>query len=285
MTQHSLQGHNHCSIDKSCEYSLILTVYKNSSREDFERSLASMLSQTIPPKEVLVVEDGPIRESLSRYIEEQARIHELSVIKLEQNMGPALAAQKGIDAAQCELIARLDTDDEALPNRMEREIAFLRSNPEYVSVGALVQEISGDGSINAAVELPESFDEIKQFARRRCPCRQTTLLYRKTALDSIGGYRGLRVAEEWDLYNRFIEAGYKCYNIQEVLVKMNVNDDYYARRGGVRTLCRLVSFKTNMLLNHQTSFFDYLTSTAASIASCLLPNSIRTLMYIKFLRG
>ena len=266
------------------DYSLILTVYQKSKVEDFSRSLSSMLNQTIPPKEIIVVEDGPISIELAEYVERQANTTNISVLKLKNNVGPALAAQAGIDIAKCALIARLDTDDEALPNRMERELQFLSENPEYDSVGSLVQEISLDGNISSAVNLPESFEEIREYSRKRCPCRQTTLLYRKTALQSVGGYNNLRVAEEWDLYNRLIEAGCKCHNIQAVLVKMYVDDNYYARRGGITTLFRLAQFKTDMLKAGRMSFSDYIPSMAASIISCLLPNRIRTFVYVKLLR-
>lgn len=265
-------------------YTLILTVYAKTKPSDFERSLTSMMGQTVPPDQIIVVEDGPIPMELAQSIDSNTGKIDCTRIRLDINSGPALAAQAGINASRNELIARLDTDDEAYPTRLEDELRFLDEHPEYVSVGTLVREVDESGRVVARVSLPESFEEIRDFARRRCPCRQTTLLYKKSAIIEVGGYRALRVAEEWDLYNRFIAAGMKCYNIQLPMVDMHVEDEYFARRGGIAVLKQLLSFKAGMLLRQEAGLLDFIVSSVASIIACLVPNSIREFIYIRLLR-
>lgn len=268
-------------------YSLIMTLYEGSKTNEFREALQSMLEQTVPPAEVVVVEDGSVPTEIEELLKSLEKMTEppFFVVSLDKNVGPAIAANYGIDACEFDLIARLDSDDVAHSDRMEKQLKFLKDNPEYKAVGSLVKEFDPLTGQTFRVDLPETHDEISGFARRRCPCRQSTLLYRKAALQEIGFYRDLRFAEEWDLFNRFIEAGFLCHNLQEVLVDMRIGSDYFSRRGGRAVFKRVMAFKRSMLREGKMGIFDFLVSGGSSVLVCLMPNRLRTWVYQNFLRG
>ena len=264
-------------------YSLLMTVYSGTVLAEFAESLDSMLNQTVPPSEIVVVFDGPVSRELESYIVSEVQDLPLKTIRLERNLGPAKAAAEGILECSYELIARLDSDDIAHTDRIEKEIRQFHDNPNLVSVGALVTEFNENGD-RYEVKLPERFNDIVAFARRRCPCRQTTLLYRRSKVIAVGNYSSLRVAEEWELYNKFIERGYECYNIQESLVDMRVSDSYFSRRGGMAYAKQILGFKFGMLKKRQCSLSDFIVSGLSSFVVSCLPNKARTAIYAVFLR-
>ncbi len=267
-------------------YSYVMTLYYGSNPLLAEKSMKSMLDQSVAPSEIVAVLDGRVDDELLKMLQRMSDCSScpIRIVQLDRNVGPALAAQRGINESNFRLIARLDSDDIALPGRMKKQLDYIMDNPTVSSVGSLVCEIDEDLGLKQLVDLPESHDEIVEYSRRRCPCRQSSLLYDKLAVEAVGGYGDLRIAEEWDLYNRLIEGGYRCHNLQEPLVYMTVDDDYYRRRGGFETLRRISNFKWEMYKSGRMGFADFAISLGANAISCVVPNKVRSVIYRNILR-
>lgn len=113
--------------------SVIMTAY-NAGRFISE-ALESILNQTYKNLEIIVVDDGSTDETyqmVMRYARQDKRIQ---VYRLEKNVGPSLASNFAIPKARGEYIARMDADDVSTPERIEKQVAFLKSHPEVVLVG------------------------------------------------------------------------------------------------------------------------------------------------------
>ncbi len=272
---------------RDMQYTLLMTVYSGTKVEEFKQSLDSMLLQTIPPNEIVIVADGPVSENLASYIYEQKREDaRILYYPKDVNEGPGAAAQYGLGKCSYEYVARLDSDDIAHPTRIEKQLSCFKNDESLSSVGTLVSEYVESPSFPLCiVELPEDSQEIARYARRRCPCRQTTLLYKRSAINKVGGYRKLRIAEEWDLYNRLIAAGYRCFNIQEVLVAMRVGEEYFARRGGYSYFKAIVHFKVEMFKEGRMTLLDLVASVIPSMIVSMLPNGVRSRIYTRLLRS
>ena len=271
------------SDEQLSSYSFITTVYLGTELTDLSRCIDSMKAQTVRPDKIVVVADGELRQDVLSYLQ-RIEDDQLEVIFLDSNVGPGAAAQVAIDECKTELIARLDSDDISNRRRIEKQVETYRAHRELGSVGSFVIERNSENGCKSMVDLPIDFGSIKEFAKIRCPLRQSTLLLRKSAVDLVGGYSSLRFAEDWDLYNRFIQFNVPCMNIPEYLVEMRVDSDFYARRGGIDKLSKLISFKIEMLVKRQTDVFSFLISSAASIVTCLIPNKLRIFFYTHFLR-
>ena len=269
------------------EYSVLMTVYRGTDAAELVESADSMIHQTVPPAEVVIVADGPLTPevgaTLDRYVQALGATM-FRIVRLPENHGAGYASNIGVGACRCELIARMDSDDISDVTRIEKQLRVFEKHPEYAAVGCWAQEfITGQGPVST-VQLPVEPDEVRAFARRRCPVRHPCLLLCKKALERAGGYRDIRFAEEWDIVNRMLQAGFACCNVPESLVSVRVGEDFYARRGGMQIAKRILSFKTEMLKNGQMGIVDYIISAGASLVVCLMPNFLRRLVYEKGLR-
>lgn len=269
------------------QYSVLMSVYYKEKSEWLDYSIKSMMNQTIKPTEFVLVEDGPLMPDLDKVIEsyQQEYPNIFKIIKIEKNGGLGPALQRGILECSNEFIARMDSDDYSLPNRIEKQFAVFENNPELGLIGTNVEEFKNDiTNIDCHVILPENHEDIYKFSKRRCPFRHPSLLYKKSEVLKAGNYREFYLCEDYDLYVRLLRNGCKCYNIQEPLVYMRVGADFYKRRGGIKYLKTILKFKNEQLKIGYFSITDYLKSTIPHIIVCLMPNSLRDYVYRNLLR-
>lgn len=269
------------------KYSVLMSVYYKEKPEWLKYSIDSMLNQTVKPDEFVLVEDGPLTEELNGVIDEFVKNNPklFNIVKIKKNggLGPALAL--GIKKCKNEYIARMDSDDYSVPNRIENQFKVFLKNPKLGLVGTNVEEfIDKIENINCHVILPEKHEDIYRFSKKRCPFRHPSLLYKKSEVLKAGNYRDFYLCEDYDLYVRMLTAGCKCYNIQEPLVYMRIGKDFYKRRGGWKYMKTILKFKNEQLKTGYFSLFDYLKSTIPHIAVCLMPNFARDFFYRNFLR-
>ena len=179
----------------------------------------------------------------------------------------------------------MDSDDYSMPNRIERQFEVIKKNPNISIVGTNVNEfIDSIDNVISHVVLPEMPDEIYKFSKKRCPFRHPSLLYKKSEVLKAGNYRDYYLCEDYDIYVRMLKNKIECYNIQEPLVYMRINENFYKRRGGIKYLKSIMRFKNEQLETGYFSVFDYLISTIPHVIVCLMPNKIRDYVYRKFLR-
>lgn len=269
------------------KYSVLMSVYYKENPEWLDYSIKSMMNQTVKPNEFVLVEDGPLTKDLDsvidNYIKEYPKIFKIVKIKKNGGLGPAL--ELGIKKCTNEYIARMDSDDYSLPNRIEEQFKVFEMHPELELVGTNVEEFEGTiENVNCHVVLPESHEEIFKFSKKRCPFRHPSLLYKKEAILRAGNYREFYLCEDYDLYVRLLRTGCKCYNIQKPLVYMRIGEDFYKRRGGWKYMKTILKFKNEQLKNGYFTFFEYLRTTIPHIIVCLLPNSWRDWVYRNLLR-
>jgi glycosyltransferase involved in cell wall biosynthesis len=187
--------------------SVVMTVY------DGERFLAesveSVLSQTATDFELIVVDDGSTDSSV-QILERYARLDRRVKVITQLHAGLPVALNLGIRHAKYQLIARMDSDDRMLPDRLERQIAFLKEHQR------IQLACSNCYFINAAGRRVGSSDCRLDVDRARAELRPShcvelihpTVLMRKEAFVTVGGYReDLPYAEDRDLWGRIATSG------------------------------------------------------------------------------
>lgn len=269
------------------KYSILMSVYYKENPEWLQYSIESMLKQTVPASEFVLVEDGQLTPELyaviDKYDKENAGL--FNIIKLEENVGLGPALRIGIEKCKNEYIARMDSDDYSVVNRIEKQFEIYEKYPDLGLVGSNVEEFMDTiDNVNCHVVLPEYQDEILKFSKRRCPFRHPSLLYKKSEVLKAGNYRKYYLFEDYDIYVRMLRAGCKCYNIQEPLVYMRIGEDFFKRRGGIKYLRSIMKFKNEQLKIGYFSFGDYIRSTVPHIVVCLMPNGLRDWVYRNLLR-
>lgn len=269
------------------KYSVLMSVYYKENAEWFDKSIKSMFDQTIKPSEFVLVEDGKLTDELyevvNKYKNEYPEIFKVVEIKENGGLGPAL--KKGIEECSNEFIARMDSDDYCLPERIEREFEIFERKPELGMVGTNVSEfIDSTDNVICNVILPETNEEIVKFSKKRCPFRHPSILYKKSAVLKAGNYREYYLCEDYDMWLRMIRSGCKCYNVQEILTFMRIGEDFYKRRGGHKYFKSIKKFKKEQLENGYFTKMEYLKTIVPHAIVCYMPNGLRDFVYKKFLR-
>ncbi len=271
------------------DYSVLMSVYRGENPSHFRASIQSMLDQTVPTNDFVLVCDGPLTDELDETIDEfvTKRPFLFQIIRLQENQGLGNALNVGIRYCKNNLIARMDADDISLPDRCERELFEFNQNDKLDIVSGTILEFSSDPKqITVAKYLPETDVEIRSYAKRRCPFNHPCVMYRKEAVLKAGGYEDCSLFEDYHLWVRMLLSGSIGFNIQSPpLLLMRANGDMYQRRGGVSYAIKALSFRTFMLRSGFCSKEDYLYTLFAHIVVSVMPNKIRKFIYKRYLRS
>lgn len=266
-------------------YSVLMSTYAADDPSWLFEALESMAKQTVPPAEIVLSIDGPVPDELLNAMDtfDEVCPDLLVRVPLEKNggLGPALNA--GLAHCSSDVIVRMDADDISLPERCELQLTKLAEG--YDMVGCNATEFSSDiDEPDSIRQMPETHEEIIRFSKKRAPFVHPTFVVRKSALETVGGYRNVSYAEDFDLFIRLLKAGYIGYNVQKNLFAVRVDKNLYRRRGGVSYLRDMLSFNVLELREGWFGLGDFIVRSGANIVVTLVPNSVRDAIYKKLLR-
>lgn len=269
------------------EYTVSMSVYAGEKPEFLRQSLDSMLAQTHPCRELILVCDGKLNSGLDGVIAEYEGSHSdlMRVIRMEKNCGVGACANAAIEAASTEYILKMDSDDIAMPDRCEKQLRLMAEDPQLDMCGAYIEEFDSDSGEPIAVKrTPVENEEIRQYAKRRNPFNNQTLVYKRAAAVKIGGYTTVSRCEDYDFVVRMLRSGAVGANIPEVLVRYRVTPENLTRRRNKKNTGSFISVRWRIFRSGYSSFLDFLIPCAAQIALFILPESLTGKLYKKFLR-
>lgn len=266
-------------------YSVLMSVYVKEKPEYLRESIRSMAEQTVPPNDFVIVCDGQLTSALYAVIEEfQQKYPFINVIRSEKNMGLANALASGLNYCKNDIVARMDSDDIAFPDRMKLQLeAFKNKNADIVS-GTVAEFDSDTEHILEYKELPKTTARIRNYARRRNPFNHPCTAFRKQQVYMSGGYQDCRWFEDYYLWLRMLKRGCRAYNIKQPILYMRAGENMYSRRGGLKYTAAALKFRVKIFREGHCGFLDMLITCAAHIFVGLVPNKLRILIYSKFLR-
>ena len=267
-------------------FSVLLSVYYKESYSAFCKSLDRIFTQTTCPDEVILVEDGLLGSDLNDIISEySAKYPTLKIIPLPTNQGLGKALNEGLKHCSYDIVARMDTDDIAKPDRFEKQLAVFEKYSDIDVVGAWIDEFEDDISdVKSVRKLPELPDDIRQFAKRRNPINHPVVMFRKSAVLAAGGYQHFPLFEDYYLWIRMLMNGAKFYNIQESLLYFRFSPEMFKRRGGWRYVISELHFLQKMRQMHFISFSEFMQNLFVRFSIRLIPNSLRAIIYTKLIR-
>jgi glycosyltransferase involved in cell wall biosynthesis len=273
---------------QNLNYTVLMSVYFKEKPEYLRLSIQSMLNQTIPPNEFIIVKDGPLSAELDGVIDSFTEKNPklFKIITNDINLGLGLALAKGIVEAKNELIARMDSDDFSIERRCEEQLTKFKEDPDLEMVGSFEAEfVDNFNNIISIHRVPEANDEIVRFMHRRCAILHPTVMYKKSAVLNSGNYHSVLLYEDYDLFARMVlEHHVKSYNIQEPLYFIRTCEDFFKRRGGIKYAKTVLKFKWGQYKKGYMSLIDFCISGLGQAFVCILPNSFRELFYMKLLR-
>ncbi|MGN1134313.1 MAG: glycosyltransferase [Oscillospiraceae bacterium] len=268
-------------------YSIIMSVYAGENPEYLRQSLESMFNQTYKSDDFVLVCDGPLTDELDSVIHfyEDRYPHIFKVIRLEKNVGTGHCANIGIDACKHELIAKMDSDDIALENRFEKQITAMNRNPGVNMCGAFIEEFDTDtGEAVSVKKTPERNNDIHEYAKRRNPFNNQTLIFKKSLAKSVGCYSNMERCEDYDFIVRMLAKGGVGLNIQEVLVRYRVSESNYERRSNWSNTKSFIAVRWKIFRMGYSGIIDFILPCVMQLGIFILPKSLTGKIYKKFLR-
>jgi glycosyltransferase involved in cell wall biosynthesis len=182
-------------------------------------AVKSILAQTLSDFELIIIDDGSKDETLWILKELEAQDKRIRLIS-RPNVGVSATANEAIGLARGEFLARMDGDDIATPDRLEKQIAYMRANPACVALGARVLMMDQEGMpLYVMPDVVFGHEKIDAaLLDGGWPIIQGVCMFRKGAVVSAGGYRKhLSLHEDHDLFTRLAEIG-KLENLPDVLL-------------------------------------------------------------------
>lgn len=248
-------------------YSVLMSVYAKENAAYFSDAVESMLHQSCPPDQFVLVCDGPLTPGLDEAIQRFTASRDgglFRVLRLPENVGLGRALQAGLPLCDHDLVARMDSDDLALPLRMEHQLALMAADPELAAVGGQIAEFTGaPDNIQGYRIVPTSPEEVRRGAAGRNPMNHMTVLFRREAV---------------------LAAGFRLANLPEVCVLARVAG-LQARRGGREYFRQTVQLERALRDCGLIGTGAYCKNLAVRFCgTVLLPDSLRQRVYQRHLR-
>lgn len=235
-------------------------------------AIESILKQTYTDWELIMCDDCSTDGTYAiaeKYQKENPE--KIILIKNESNKKLAFTLNHCLQYAKGEYIARMDADDLSVPERFEKQVAFLEQNSEYQLVSTLMQRFSKEGlaDIGEREEIPNKYSMLKGP-----PFNHATILTYKYVYDSLGGYtveKRTERGQDYDLWFKFFAKGYKGYNMQEPLYLVREDINAIKRR---TPKVRLQVLKTTKIGYKMLGFPKryYIKTALKTYLKCLIPS-------------
>lgn len=188
-----------------------------------DEALDSLFRQTLADFEVIAVDDGSSDGSVECLMVWAAREPRLRLLRIEPR-GIIAALNAGLEACQAPLLARMDADDLAEPERLQQQLELLRARPELAAVGCLVAGYPPDllaEGFRLYIEWQNRLIEPEAIAREifiESPLVHSSMVIRREWLERVGGYQERGWAEDYDLWLRMHSAGARFAKVPVVLL-------------------------------------------------------------------
>ena len=263
-----------------------MSLYAKEKPQYFDESIKSVLSNSVIPDEIVIVLDGPITDELSRvldkYVSDRPNLY--NIVPLEVNQGLGLALREGILHCKNELIARMDTDDVCRQDRFELQLKEFKENPCLDICGSHIAEFEeSPDKIVAKRMVPLENESIRKYQRKRDGFNHVSVMFKKTAVLKAGNYQQCMLMEDTLLWVNMFKSGAIGMNIDDFLVFVRIGKDMYERRGGLEYFRKYKQGRKRIYKTGFINWWDYHYSLFVQLIVSILPNSIRGLIFKRFL--
>ena len=226
------------------------SIYIKSKKEDLIRSIKSIEWQDCEYKqEIVIVKDGIISKELDDLIKSYVFKFKYKIIAIKSNKGLGIALKIGSKSCSGKYIARFDTDDINLPNRLSTQIPIIENDKNIALVSSSVFEKSNN---NIYYKKPYKIN-LQEIIYKLNPINHPTVIINKSILFELGNYENVKYFEDYYLWLKILKNGYRIELITDALVLMNV-DNQYRKRWGIKYLFYEFIFSFKIIKNRLISF-------------------------------
>lgn len=263
---------------------MLLPVGSTTDRAALQRAHTSILEQTKPPDEILLLTNQSLPRDLLTAMEELVSTDSVSChehIPAASGLGGVL--QAGLNRCSGRYVARMDADDVALPERFSEQHTVLTDGGVDI-VGTQLAEFQDDPSApHRTRTVPPTHEGIADSMSFRCPLNHPTTMFDRESVLAAGGYREFPMMEDWELWARCLASGLRFRNLERSLVRAHV-DDLATRRGGMAYVQAEIRMARELRRLGIASPRDTLSHLSLRLPPRLLPARLRELVYSWFAR-
>lgn len=202
-------------------------------------------------------------------------------IFLKTNQGHGNARRASLENCCNNLVALMDADDISVPHRFQLQLDRFMRDKNLSIVGGQIFEFIDDVSNTIGIRrVPEKHKDIIKLSKKRCPMNQVSVMFDKNAVEGSGGYIDWYCEEDYFLWLRMIENGFKFENVPDVLVNVRTGEEMSSRRGGWEYFKSEAKLQTYMLRKGIISFPQYIYNVGIRFGGeVILPNKMRTILF------
>ena len=219
------------------EASILLPVHN--AEATLSAALKSLLRQTFSNFEIIAVDDGSTDGSLKVLESLAARDARVRVIHLAERGGIVNALNAGLSEACAELIARMDADDISHPRRLELQLGYMRQDENCALLGSAVRLFPRPRLMGGMLHYEKWVNSVAtpgEIARDlfiESPFPHPSVMFRRDAVLSLGGYRDMGWPEDYDLWLRMARAGMGMAKLPETLLFWREGENRLSRAHGM----------------------------------------------------
>lgn len=235
--------------------------------------IESIFAQTYTNWELIMCDDGSTDKTWKVAQEFADKFNNIICLSNPKNMKLAYSLNQCLKVAKGKYIARMDSDDLCLPERLEKQVEFLENNPDVDLVGSAIipYDEHGDKPTRIGVEYPNVRDLVYSSV-----FFHPTIMMKKECYDALGGYTvsgRTQKGQDIDLWFRFFAHGYKGVNLQTPLLKYHESVGDYKKKRDIKSAIgmmqtRIYGFKINRFPWY---LYPY---TVQPVISALIPKNI-----------
>lgn len=210
--------------------SVLMSIYKESVAV-VSKAIDSMRKQTYGNLEFIVLLDYPQHDEMKQYLEKvQKEDSRLKFYVNEKNLGLLYSLNRGIAFCKGELICRMDEDDYAEADRVERQIAFMKRH-KLDLVGSYTNLMDMQGNLIGEVRrYPVRNESIGRFLRYTNAIPHPTWLAKKKVYEDLNGYRDIDCADDYDFLIRAYLKGFRLGVVPKPLHRYRINQNGMTQR-------------------------------------------------------
>ncbi len=265
----------------------MMTVYDKELPANLNESMESMLMQSYPPKEFVLVCDGKLTCELNIIAKSfQSEFKDIfKIVRIDENIGVGPANNEGIASCSYDYIVKMDSDDISLPERCAKQMMLFAVHPELDIVGTYAEEFDSESGETIGIrKTPIKQEDILKYAKRRTPFNRQTIAFRKSFAQKIGGYSDLKLCEDYEFMVRMLQNGAQGQNIPEPLVRYRVSQADLCRRKNWEMTKGFIKVRKIIYDSGFSSLKDFLLPVTAQLGLFILPSSV-TKKFYKYLRN
>lgn len=268
--------------------SVLMATYAKEKPRYLDEAINSIWAdQERKPDQIVLVEDGLLTPELDETVAKWQNIigEKFTLIKNTQNRGLALALNDGIESCKGDLIARMDSDDIAMPNRLKVQEDYMQKHPDVEILGGSLLEFNDQGTLHKVRTYPQAMTDIRNSIHKASPLGHPTVMFRRSFFDK--GYRYSNkyfICEDVLLWFEALAGNIQINNIPDIVLKFRRNDSMMHRRGKKKAWSEFLAYNHGIYMLDGILTVKYIYPLARLIFR-LMPTSIIKFIYNSKLRN